>query len=161
MATHQILRRVVAVSRLAGVWELETGLACACGWVDGWVGLVHLPQEEDVSEDAFLRKARAVAPKDGTPSLIRFDHGEGMHGGVGRVGGLWAATACCVCVRASQCVPAPAPCHLGAGKFTAVDQQLFSHEEVDSVAHLPVHRMEIWQVRRGAPALPRRPPRCV
>ena len=30
-----------------------------------------------MTQDAFMRKAAAIAPKDGTPSLLRFDHGEG------------------------------------------------------------------------------------
>lgn len=61
-----------------------------------------------MTEDAFLRKAAAIAPKDGTPSLLRFDHGEGA--------------------------------------FRAVDQMLLSPEEVASVAHLAVTKMEVWQI---------------
>ncbi len=41
-----------------------------------WAALAA--EETEETESSFLRKARDLAPKDGTPSMIRFDHGEGV-----------------------------------------------------------------------------------
>ena len=61
-------------------------------------------QDPEDTESSFLRKAKDLAPKDGTPSVLRFDHGEGTRlcaGGMLSLGGIHNSVRVCLplCAR--------------------------------------------------------------
>jgi hypothetical protein len=139
----------------------------------------HVGEDEDDSElreRNFLKRAQELAPKDGTPSKVRFDHGEGRNeisidcrlhcrcrGGrprpaappfsprvlLSRWRGVLFVVSCALSLLAAAAA-APCGCCSGSavwpGAFTAVDQQLLSESDISTAMSLPLAKMEVWQV---------------